>query len=53
MTAEIFQFPERRTCLRCVHYSHLNTAGYCQMLDKLVREPEEVAEHCPAFETED
>lgn len=51
MTAQIYHFPELRTCLRCVHYAPLNINGYCQMLDRLIRDPEEAAEHCPAFET--
>ena len=53
MTASILHFPNLRTCLLCVHYAPLNVNGYCQLLDRLVREPEEVAAHCPSFERED
>ena len=50
MSAQVLHFPERRTCQLCVHYAPLAFNGYCQLLDRLVREPREVAERCPSFE---
>jgi len=49
VTAQIYTFPDRVLCTRCEHYTQLNNAGYCQLLDKLVGDVE-IAKDCPGFE---
>lgn len=50
--AQIYLFPLQRICNRCVHFDDDRPIyGYCQLLDKIVRDVE-IAEDCNSFEAE-
>ena len=49
VSARIFEFPNLRTCFRCVHY----TESYCRLFDEQIDSETFAAKDCPGFEVED
>ena len=50
MTAQIIQFPELRSCFRCIHHDPWARPDYCMLLDKRIYSPD-TALDCNGFET--
>lgn len=49
--ARIIQFPERRTCYKCVYY--LWEVSECFLFAERIYSESEAARHCPSYEVDD
>lgn len=49
MSGKVLEFPDRRSCFRCVHYAEW--ASRCLLLDEEIDSEVFAARHCASYET--